>query len=114
MEKLEDEVLLSGTEGGSVDPEMKMGHWSARLKTTVEGSEVLTGAENEKQGSNMEVDEATLQKASVEVQSRKRKVIRVESEENARLRAGGRLRQSVRKKQMCQVPQVNREGLLWV
>ena len=36
----------------------------------------------------MEVDEATLHEASAEVQSPKRKVIRVESEENARRRAG--------------------------
>ena len=36
MEKLEVE---GGTEGGSVDPEGKVEHWSARMKTTKEGSE---------------------------------------------------------------------------
>ena len=39
MEKLEVIGGLSGTEGGSVDPERKMGHWSARIKTTKEGRE---------------------------------------------------------------------------
>ena len=44
-------------------------------------SEEPKGAENEKQESEIGVDEATLQEASVEVQSTNRKVIRVESEE---------------------------------
>ena len=80
-EKLEVVGLLSGTEGGSVDPERKMGHWSGRTKITKEESEELKGAGNEKQEKYMEVEEATLQEVSVEVQSPKRKVIRVESEE---------------------------------
>ena len=64
-----------------MDPKRKIGHWSARIKSTKEGSEELKGAENEKQGSKTEADEATLQEASVEVQSPEGKVIRVESEE---------------------------------
>ena len=81
MEKLEVVGLLSGTEGGSVDPKKKVGHWSARIETTKEGSEEPKGAENEKQEKEMEVDEATPHEANAEVQSPKRKVIRVESEE---------------------------------
>ena len=67
MEKLEVEGILSGTEDGSVDADRKMDHWSARIKTTKAGSEELKGAENEKQGSEMEVDDATLHEASVDV-----------------------------------------------
>ena len=47
MEKLEVQGFLPGTEGGSVDPKRKKGHWSARIKTTKEGSEELKGAERE-------------------------------------------------------------------
>ena len=81
MEKLEVVGLLSRTEGGSVDLEWKMGHWSARIKITKEESEEPKGTGNEKKGNEMEVDEATLHEASAEVQSPKSKVIRVESEE---------------------------------
>ena len=81
MEKLEVVGFVSGTEGGCVDPKREMGHWSAQIKTTKEGSDELKGADNEKQESEMEVYEATLQEARVEIQSPKRKVIRVESEE---------------------------------
>ena len=81
MEKLEVVGLLSGAEGGSVDPVRKMGHWSARMESAKEGSEEPKGAEKEKQEKEMEVDEATPQEASAEVQSPKRKVTRVESEE---------------------------------
>ena len=48
-----------------------MGKWSGWIKTTKDGSEELKGAENEKQESDMEEDEATLQEASVEVQKEK-------------------------------------------
>ena len=41
----------------------------------------MKGAENEKEGSRMEVDDATLREARVEIQSPKRKVKRVESQE---------------------------------
>ena len=43
-----------------------MGHWSARIKTTRKEVKNCKGAENEKQESEMEVDEATLQDASVQ------------------------------------------------
>ena len=53
-----------------------MGHWWTKISK--EESVEPKGAEKEK---NMEVDEAALQEARVEVRSPKRKVIRVESEE---------------------------------
>ena len=89
-------------EGGSKDPKGKVAHWSARIKTTKEESEEMKGAENEKQGSKMEVDEATpgmqpsrneteggftmceveeRQEARAKAQRPTRRVIRVESEE---------------------------------
>ena len=58
MEKLEVEGSFSEAEGGSMDPERKMGimgHWSARKMSTKEGSEEVKVAEYEEQG--MEVDE---------------------------------------------------------
>ena len=61
--------MLVETEGGSVYPKRKMGHWSARIKTTKEGIREAKGTENEKQ--EVEVDEATLHEASAEVQSPK-------------------------------------------
>ena len=75
VEKLEVIGQWSGTDGGSLDPKGKMGHWSARIKSTEEGSEEVKGAENEKQGSR------TLREARFEIQSSKRKVKRVESQE---------------------------------
>ena len=51
-------VVFSGTAGGSVDPKGKVGHWSAWLNTTKEGSEEVKGTENEKEGSKMEVGAA--------------------------------------------------------
>ena len=80
MEKLEVVGHLSRTEGGSVDPTGKIGHWSARSKITKEECEELEGAETDKQEKKMEVDEATLHEASTQVQSPKRKVIRVENQ----------------------------------
>ena len=74
MEKLEVEGGSSTTEGGSMDPQWKVGHWSVRIKTTKGGSEEVKGAENEKQLSEMDHE------ASAEVQSQRRKVIRVESQ----------------------------------
>ena len=55
MEKLEVEGSFSAAEGGSMDPERKAGHWSARK--VPEGEEV-NGAGNEEQGT--EVDEVVL------------------------------------------------------
>ena len=46
MEKLEVVGHLSRTEGGSVDPKGKMGHWSTRTSTTQEESEEQKGAEH--------------------------------------------------------------------
>ena len=80
-EKLEVEGLLPGTEG---DPWILKGrrtHRPARAKTAKEGKRESKGAEHEKQGKEMEVGEATPLEASAAVHSRKRKVIRVESEE---------------------------------
>ena len=57
-----------------MDPIGKMDHRSARVKTAREESEKLKEAE-------MEVDGEVPQEASAEIQSPKRKVIRVESEE---------------------------------
>ena len=74
IQKLEVVGLMSGTEGESVDPEGKMGHWSARIMRTKAESEEPKGAE-------MEVDGAVPQEARVEIQSPKRKVFRVESVE---------------------------------
>ena len=48
-EKLEVAGLLSRTEGGSVDPEGKMSHRSARIKITREESEEPKGAEKGKE-----------------------------------------------------------------
>ena len=42
-----------------MDPKGKVGHCSARMKFLKGGSEEVKGADNEKQGSEMEVDEAT-------------------------------------------------------
>ena len=64
-----------------MDPKRKMGHWSAQMKTTKEGSEELKGAENEKQEREMEVGEPCFKKRVLK-SSPKRKVIRVESEES--------------------------------
>ena len=72
-EKLEVVGLLFMTEGGSLDPKGKMCHWSARIKITKEESEEPKGAGNEKQKKEMEVDEATLQEASVEIKVQKEK-----------------------------------------
>ena len=72
MEKLEVIGPWSGTEGGSVDPKGKMGHRSARKQAAKEESEKLKEAE-------MEVDGLGPQEESVEIQSPRRKVIRVES-----------------------------------
>ena len=58
VEMLEVEGGFSRAEGGSMDPKGKVGHWSARMKFFKGGSEEVKGAENEKQGSEMEVDEA--------------------------------------------------------
>ena len=73
MEKPEVIGPWSGTEGGSVDPKGKMDHRSARTKITNDGNEKMKEAD-------MEVD-AVPQEASVAIQSPKRKVMRVESEE---------------------------------
>ena len=74
MEKLEVIGPWFGTEGRSVDPKGKMGHRSARVKPAREESEKLKEAE-------VEVDGEVLQEESAEIQSPKRKVIWVESEE---------------------------------
>ena len=91
-----------------MDPKGKIGHRSVRTRFANEESEEPKGAENEKQKKEMEVDEAAPHKASAEIQSPKRKVIRVESQETR-----GKLWQSARKKQRkwasCQVPLVNHE-----
>ena len=55
MQKLEVEGSFSVTQGRSMDPEMKADHWSTRAVLTKDESEGVKGAENEKQG--MEVDE---------------------------------------------------------
>ena len=47
--------VFSVAEGGSMDPERKVDHWSARTVLTQEESEKVQGTENERQG--MEVDE---------------------------------------------------------
>ena len=73
-EKLEVEGPWSGTKGGSVDPKGKMGRRSARTKVAREESAKPKEAQ-------MEVDGDVGQEASVEIQSQKREVIRVESEE---------------------------------
>ena len=88
----------------NADPWIPKGRWTIGQlgqKTTKEGSEEAKGAENEKQGSEMEVVEATpgtqpssnetdgfatcevdeRHEGNVEVQGPKRRVIRVESEE---------------------------------
>ena len=113
MEKLEVVGHLSRTEGGSVDPKGKIGHWSARTKITKEESEELEGAETDKQEKEMEVDEATLHEASTHVQSPKRKVIRVENQKRRKTTCG-RLWQSARKTQRrwasCHAPLGNHEG----
>ena len=81
MAKLEVVCPWSGTECGSVNPKGKIGHWSVRTRFANEESEEPNGAENEKQKKEMEVDEAAPHEASAEIQSNKRKVIRVESQE---------------------------------
>ena len=43
VEKLEVEGGFSGAEGGSVDPTGMVDHWSARIKTTNEGSGEVKG-----------------------------------------------------------------------
>ena len=55
MEKLEVEGSFSVAEGGSTDPKRKADHSSARTVLTKEESEGVKGAENERQG--MEVDD---------------------------------------------------------
>ena len=100
MEKLEVEGSFSVAEGGSTDPKRKADHSSARTVLTKEESEGVKGAENERQG--MEVDDVIpetqpssnethgvffmcqveeQQAARVEVQGPKRRVTRVESAE---------------------------------
>ena len=73
-ERLEVVGPWSGSEDGSVDPKRKMGHKSARAKNAYEESEKPKEAE-------MEVYHAVPQEASVEIQSRKRNVVRVETDE---------------------------------
>ena len=65
-EKLEVIGPWSETEGGSVDPEGKLGHRSARVKATREGSEKQKEVE-------MEVDGQVRQEEGAEIQSPKRK-----------------------------------------
>ena len=48
MEKLEVEGGPSQTEGGSVGPNGKVGHWSVRIKNTKAGSEEVKGVETGK------------------------------------------------------------------
>ena len=74
MEKLEVEGPWSGTGGRSVDPKGKMGHRSARTKIAREECEKPNEAD-------MERDGEVLQDESFHIQSPKRKVILVESEE---------------------------------
>ena len=74
MEKLEVVGPWSGTEGGSVDLPEKMGRRSARVKAARKESEKLKEVETE-------VDGEVPQEEGAEIQSSKRKVIRVESEE---------------------------------
>ena len=74
MEKLEVVGPWSGTEGGSVGPQRKIGHRSVRTKIAREESDKPKEAE-------MKVDGEVLQEESFEIQSPKRKVIRVEPEE---------------------------------
>ena len=100
MEKLEVEGSFSVAEGGSSDPERKADHSSARTVLAKEESEGVKGAENERQGmevdgvipetqpSSNETDGGFImcqveeqQAARVEVQGPKRRVIRVESAE---------------------------------
>ena len=90
------EGSFSAAEDGSMDPERKADHWSARTVLTKEGED-LKGTENERQG--MEVDEVIArmqpssnetdagfticeveeqQAARVEVQGPERRVIRVD------------------------------------
>ena len=66
--------------GPKADPWIPTRRW-ARTRVTKEVSEEPTGAESENQEMEMEVGEATPHDASAEIQSPKRKVIRVESEE---------------------------------
>ena len=102
MEKLEVVGPWSSTEGGSVDPKWKVGHRSARVKAAREESEKLKEAE-------MEVDGEVPQGESAAIQTPKRKVIRVESEETQ-----VKLWQSARKKQRrwasCRALSANHEG----
>ena len=73
MEKLEEvEGGFTGTDGGSVDPRGKVGHWSARIKTAKEGRDAK-GGENEKRGSKMEVDKVYPHETRVEVQGPQKK-----------------------------------------
>ena len=102
MEKLEVEGGFSGAEGGSMNPIGKVGHWSARTKTTEEDGEEVKRAENTRsrerrwtkrslgmQQSSNEADggviicevEKKQQAACVEVQGPRRRVIRVQSQE---------------------------------
>ena len=55
MEKLEAEGSFSVAEGGSTDPKRKADHPTARTVLAKEESDGVKGAENEKQG--MEVDD---------------------------------------------------------
>ena len=72
MEKLEVRGFCPGPKA---NPWILKGRdrWSARIKTRKEEREEQKEAEYEKQEKEMEVDEATLQEASVEVQSPTRK-----------------------------------------
>ena len=80
---LTDEVMSASSKmGQDAEEAMSESFWTAVAKEkerdwwSVEGSEELKGAENEKQGCKMEVDEATLQEARFksEVQKEKRYV----------------------------------------
>ena len=99
MEKLQV-TSPSGTEGGSVDPKGKMGHRSARWKAAREERENLKEAE-------MELD------GEMHQEERKRKVIRVESEETQDCVCVKHW-QSAKKKQRrwawCRAPSANHEG----
>ena len=54
MEKLAVEESVSVTAGGSMNPERKADHRSARTVLTIEESEEVKGAENERQGTEVD------------------------------------------------------------
>ena len=91
VEKLEERDPWSGTKGDSVEQKGEMGHKLDRTKVTREETEKLKEDE-------MEVEVDAPQGESVETKSSKRKVIRVESEENQRLRLWDAGNQSGRSK----------------